>query len=210
MQVKKYDAQSVIASYLSGKSLSEVSILHGIGHETVRNVLIRHGVNRRNATPAPKNIGPTKICSMCQEEKPRGEFYGQGVSTSFCKSCDNLRKRVEYAEGKTSYRLKHLSQNSLEREVTRKKSRYHVKYSREKHSKWPPEQFDAAWESQGGLCAICERPMTLGGVRSDSVCADHDHTTGKPRSLLCAKCNKHLGIYEKNKHLFEVYLGRWS
>lgn len=208
MQEKKYDAQSVIADYLSGRPLGEVALLHRIGHETVRNILIRGGVPRRKATPPVKNIGPTKVCSMCQEPKSRGEFYGQGIRTSICKPCDRLRKRVEYAEGDTSYRAR-----SIDRIVEFRKTvgpEYATDRSRQKHSNWSPEEFDAAWQTQKGQCAICENPMVLGGVTNTSVCADHDHQTGRPRSLLCARCNKHLGIFEKHRQKFEAYLERWS
>jgi hypothetical protein len=47
-------------------------------------------------------------------------------------------------------------------------------------------------EAQDGLCAICGKPETkidarTGEVRRLSV--DHDHRTGKPRSMLCMSCN---------------------
>lgn len=40
----------------------------------------------------------------------------------------------------------------------------------------------------GEFCAICKRPPS-GRRRLDR---DHDHATGKPRALLCARCNRAL------------------
>jgi hypothetical protein len=51
------------------------------------------------------------------------------------------------------------------------------------------EDFDSQFEKQKGLCAICKVPMVRGTKRIDRVCQDHDHTTGKLRELLCARCN---------------------
>jgi hypothetical protein len=61
-------------------------------------------------------------------------------------------------------------------------------------------------DAQEGLCAICKEPET--GVHNrggDTVplqlAVDHDHVTGLIRSLLCAKCNKGLGIFQDNIYL---------
>jgi len=61
---------------------------------------------------------------------------------------------------------------------------------------WAPEQFDQAWESQHGLCAVCETPMKPYGRYNDSVSVDHNHDTGKARSLVCQMCNKGLGQFK--------------
>lgn len=42
---------------------------------------------------------------------------------------------------------------------------------------------------QNGVCKICKR--TNGKKR---LCVDHDHKSGKTRSLLCDKCNTALGL----------------
>lgn len=47
---------------------------------------------------------------------------------------------------------------------------------------------------QNGLCAICKQP----DQKHPNLAIDHDHKTGKIRSLLCRKCNLILGHVEKN------------
>lgn len=58
------------------------------------------------------------------------------------------------------------------------------------------EQFKSLLASQGGVCAICEKPESVvdrrtGQVKNLSV--DHDHKTGKVRGLLCHLCNTAIG-----------------
>ncbi len=43
---------------------------------------------------------------------------------------------------------------------------------------------------QGGKCAICHEEKTL--------VVDHNHSTGKIRSLLCHGCNKSIGLMKEN------------
>lgn len=44
----------------------------------------------------------------------------------------------------------------------------------------------------GEVCGICERRRTEKDRRLDR---DHDHKTGRPRGLLCAKCNRALAYW---------------
>ncbi|MCR4284930.1 MAG: endonuclease VII domain-containing protein [archaeon] len=71
------------------------------------------------------------------------------------------------------------------------------------------EEYAFMLQKQNGLCYICKQPPK--GVHQSgtpfSLHVDHDHITGKVRSLLCTSCNTSLGHYEKKKDLFEKYLG---
>lgn len=56
-----------------------------------------------------------------------------------------------------------------------------------------PAERDAMLEAQGGKCAIC-------GTSGTDVrwCADHCHTTGAVRGVLCHPCNSGLGMFRDN------------
>ena len=63
---------------------------------------------------------------------------------------------------------------------------------------WTRNQFDEAMEAQGGVCAICLEPEMQNNATGAArrLSADHDHATGRPRGLLCAKCNPSLHRFE--------------
>src|SRR2546428_12923650 len=68
------------------------------------------------------------------------------------------------------------------------------------------EVFNALFEEQNGLCAICKQPELY---RKLSV--DHDHLTSKVRGLLCSRCNTGLGLFKDSKVFLEaaiIYLCR--
>jgi len=50
------------------------------------------------------------------------------------------------------------------------------------------DRYREMMEAQEGCCLICLK-------KSDVLCVDHDHTTGKIRGLLCKRCNAGLGQF---------------
>src|SRR5690349_20659762 len=54
-----------------------------------------------------------------------------------------------------------------------------------------PLTYNALYESQGCVCAICKQD--LGGFSECNI--DHCHKTGKVRGILCKLCNVGLGSY---------------
>lgn len=59
------------------------------------------------------------------------------------------------------------------------------------------EQYDLMLEKQNGLCAICSEPPT----DKKALAVDHNHVSGKIRSLLCMRCNLAIGMFEERKDL---------
>jgi hypothetical protein len=60
--------------------------------------------------------------------------------------------------------------------------------------------YDALFEIQGGVCALCDNPPKQGGRKFN---IDHDHKTLKLRGLLCFRCNRALP-----EHVTPEWLGR--
>lgn len=61
------------------------------------------------------------------------------------------------------------------------------------------DDYNKMWEQQKGLCFLCEKPEAIFNRRRTKVLAvDHNHKTGKIRSLLCMKCNTAIGQIDDN------------
>jgi hypothetical protein len=58
------------------------------------------------------------------------------------------------------------------------------------------EQFQNMYDSQHGLCYICQQPCETLGV-------DHNHNTNEIRKLLCNSCNLGLGLFKENKEFLK-------
>jgi hypothetical protein len=197
---------AITSDYNDGSSLEILGPKYGCSPETIRNVLRRSGVTLRPPGLRPSPILPTKRCTSCGLDKDRSEFSRRGRRDSQCKACISIKTAERYATD-TAFRKKVLASSAQTYQANIDKIKNCL---RKRWSGWTHEQFQRAWQSQNGLCDICSVPMRPNGVYCDSVCADHDHVTGKQRSLLCAKCNKLLGVYEKNKSRFDSYLERWG
>jgi len=59
-------------------------------------------------------------------------------------------------------------------------------------------EYTAMVLAQKGRCALCGTRPKPG---QKSLCVDHDHATGKVRELLCVKCNRFVGLLEKDPDL---------
>lgn len=60
--------------------------------------------------------------------------------------------------------------------------------------------FDQMMQSQNNKCGICNVTFDF-GVKWLSPHVDHNHSTGKVRSLLCQKCNLGLGNFRETPEL---------
>lgn len=195
--------QVIVEKYLQGGSLESVGVQFGCSAGSVRNLLRRLDIARRPPGLRPNPIGLTKVCSSCQQELLRAKFYREGHRTSECRKCVLAKAQDRYARDE-EFRQRKLLTAACSQKTERSRAT-----RRWRHSGWSAEQFELAWQQQAGCCAICSISMAKVGRSSDSVCADHDHTTSKTRALLCRKCNAHLGIFERRQVDFAEYLARF-
>lgn len=69
------------------------------------------------------------------------------------------------------------------------------------------DDYDAMVVAQEGKCAIC------GADGGKGLFVDHDHVSGKPRALLCSKCNSAIGFLNDDAQLVMKafqYLSKWN
>jgi hypothetical protein len=75
------------------------------------------------------------------------------------------------------------------------------------------EQFAALLAKQGGMCAICRGPQQVRKGEITQFALDHNHMSGRPRGLLCGRCNRVLGSVNEDEALLQAmisYLRRWN
>ncbi len=75
------------------------------------------------------------------------------------------------------------------------------------------ELFEQRLQEQNYLCGICGIKLTIGKIEATSACADHNHTTNKPRGILCRHCNIGIGLLSENVETLASaigYLERWK
>lgn len=71
--------------------------------------------------------------------------------------------------------------------------------------------YQRLWDTQGGVCGICQCSAPATGPQR--LVVDHDHVTGRVRGLLCRGCNVGLGNLKDERSLLRSaikYLDRPS
>jgi len=161
----------------------------------------------------PQDGIPRKQCTgPCKQWFPvTTEFFHRDKSKkdglrSWCKTCacawlredyskrPSRQKRIRPAHPKTKrpprtawYKEYRSRPGVRDREKAYKRGKKAVRY-------------DALFQSQNGVCAICGRPETAkhqnGTIKSLAI--DHDHVTGEVRGLLCVKCNTGIGYFHED------------
>jgi len=178
-----------------------------------------------------------KNCKDCKAQKPVGEFYAYKNESGLvrfrprCKSCHNKKWRNPNKPRRVwvkDRKFKHCARC----DSTKPRNAFHVskegwiksKYCKQCHSAQVQERrlkdswgltqqdFDKLLAEQGGGCAICGSSKS--GTRKDGrLCVDHNHETGQIRGLLCASCNRGIGLLgDSSKMLLTAYayLKKWD
>ncbi len=123
----------------------------------------------------------TKVCNICQEEKPATtEFFSphKGSLNSKCKPCTAQIKKVAWAKLSMDEQKRRSRQYALKRLYGMTVDEYNIRLA-----------------SQDSKCIICERTM-LENKRPLAV--DHNNETGAIRDLLCDMCNRGLGFFNED------------
>lgn len=161
-------------------------------------------------------------CSRCKITRKAEEFY-KSVYTrsglqSECKKCcrrrgqlpetkKQIRERVQqhrlnnkekYLQREREYRKRRMATPEGRRSTrnSRLKSLYGITI----------EQYDLLLAMQEGVCAICQQPP-----KDEWLHVDHCHNTGDIRGLLCALCNRILGVWKDSPQIAQrsvLYLQR--
>jgi hypothetical protein len=145
----------------------------------------------------------TKICKTCNIEKSINEYHIAAkpgtvgtdgytrhsiVYKAHCKECIRSIQKEKYHklnENIKKERRKNNSCNNFEyRQSYRLKTRFGL----------TTEEFSDMIKKQNNKCKICECEMNPPQV-------DHNHITGKIRSLLCRGCNTSLGLLREDPQI---------
>lgn len=172
-----------------------------------------------------------KTCSGCKVEKALSEFHTDRqkkdglyprcrvcvnsgrVAHTKATSAANVDRVRRWREANPGRRSDSKDEYLAIRRANRKQSIYSVPY----------ELFEEMKADQGGLCAICRSPETKANRRHGEVndlSIDHDHSCCPSkkscglciRNLLCAGCNRKVGLLESIGDLmpFLNYIEFWK
>ena len=128
----------------------------------------------------------TRTCYKCKRELPltRKYFYTSRRNVSglqyICIECE--KERVK------EYRIKNKDKIKVDQRE------YHLK-----KCGLSVEEYNKLFDEQKGRCKICGRHQN---EFKNRLHIDHDHETGKIRSLLCGNCNRTLGYFGENPLIF--------
>lgn len=117
-----------------------------------------------------------KICLGCGLEKPKSEFskhkLGKEGLRPRCKKCCLLEQNIDRKTNGYRALIKY---------------RYGITY----------EEYLKFIDDQGSRCRICN-VLFDNTKRNTKPCVDHNHTTGRVRSILCHSCNVSLGLLKED------------
>ena len=133
----------------------------------------------------------SKKCSKCQQIKSLSEFNRAAKCKDgyqwHCNACRKLHNKARYKYDLEANRSKNL------------KRLYGIS----------PEEYQAMFTAQNGVCAVCGQPETAIDSRTKqtkNLQVDHCHTSGGIRALLCKECNNALGLLQDDPERIRLLL----
>jgi hypothetical protein len=119
---------------------------------------------------------------------------GDGKRTwhPWCRKCRNDSNRKQQKRWRAENPERAISRARDWRKANPDKLKiYYRRGDLKRHFGITVEEYDRLFANQNGLCAICSAPSRRG-----RLAVDHDHSSGRVRALLCARCNLLLGYAE--------------
>jgi hypothetical protein len=106
--------------------------------------------------------------------------------------------KLDYARDPGRYKLKNRKSYVKNRDK-RRQARH--KYELMRKYGLTVADYDRMFEAQGGVCKICKKPETRVSKTGWTylLAVDHDKITMQIGGLLCAKCNKAIGVFDHNE-----------
>lgn len=156
----------------------------------------------------------TKICTLCKQEKPMGDFYKDAAQRdgihSQCNLCMSAYKKqhqknnqIKYNEYARKYRKNNPEKSKDSQRRYRENHADKILNSSFKHRfNITLDDYNKMLTDQNGVCAICGETNKTGA----RLAVDHNHITGEIRGLLCMKCNVAVGKWGEDMQLFEKTL----
>ena len=199
----KIDTDSICRMYADGLSIERIAAKVDACPETVRKRLRDAGVPRRPAY-CPKSDANRPFCTNGHRLHEANRYVTK-KGRIVCRQCRNDQAKQQYKRIR-QYQIQCIKNNpelQAAKLLRQRLQRVGLTIS----------EYQAQFEQQGGLCALCEQPeieVVRGKVRLLAV--DHDHVTGEKRGLLCRRCNCILGMFNDDPVLFQKaieYLSRW-
>lgn len=141
-----------------------------------------------NVNKEGRKIVCSRICAV-PHRKPStyipislSEYKGKNTAST-CKSCLKEYPIEEFIKNSDNKHKKFRKSFFCKKCFVIRKREYMLK---SKYKMDSIEDYDKLMREQNGLCAICSKVMLR-------PCVDHNHATGKIRSLLCVQCNAMIG-----------------
>lgn len=137
----------------------------------------------------------TKKCPVCLKTKGLGDFSVRksGYVYAYCKPCSARKARewtVHNKQKKASTNAKWAALRADHVRMRAKDNHYRRRFG----VSW--DEIMSMLEKQEFMCAICNTDLS-----DTKLVADHCHTTGKIRGILCNQCNIWLAPLERQAFL---------
>lgn len=150
-----------------------------------------------------------KPCNDCGVELTTGNTFPSRLKKQdyYCKKCWSARTKKWFKENPEAAKVIRRRNNQKRRPENRARSLSNI---RKKRYGIDTTQMMEMVAKQDEKCSICENQLIL---HSRKYGIDHNHKTGKLRSILCNNCNLLLGAAHDDIEILNKainYLSKWN